>query len=76
MLPRLVPIAIIVVVFLGIALGLGVVAERLGDWTDAHPDKQVVVWTLWNVGVLACGAAAFMGLRRLRRPAKSHDEPL
>jgi hypothetical protein len=46
MLHRIVPIAIIVFVFLSLAFGLGVLAERLGDWTTAHPERQGLAWTL------------------------------
>ena len=46
---------------------LGATASFLGDWTDAHPDKSTLVWTLWNFALVALAIALIQQWRKHRR---------
>lgn len=70
MLTRLALIASAVLAFAGLIVALGVSAERLGDWTDANPERALLAWSIWNLSVLVLAGALVMALRRFRRSGK------
>jgi cytochrome c-type biogenesis protein CcmH/NrfF len=67
MLRRTSLIVVAVLVVIALVFAFGVVAERLGDWTDANPDKAPLSWTMWNVGLVAILVVTFLTWRRYRR---------
>ena len=70
MLTRFALIASAVIGACGIAFGLAIAGENLGNWTDAHPQRAVLAWSLWNLGVVLLAAGGFFAWRRYRRGAQ------
>jgi hypothetical protein len=48
-------------------LGLGLGMERLGDWTDAHPEYRLIAWSAWNIGVIVVAVLVTRRWMRYRR---------
>ncbi len=70
MLIRIALIGSAVVGFCGLVLGFAVSAERLGNWTVAHPEHATVAWMLWNLGLLVIVGSVIIAWRRFRRSAQ------
>jgi cytochrome c-type biogenesis protein CcmH/NrfF len=70
MLTRVALILSAIAALYGLAFGFSFAAEALGDWTDAHPDRAVQAWSLWNLGLVALAAGAVVAWRRYRRGAQ------
>jgi cytochrome c-type biogenesis protein CcmH/NrfF len=58
-----------------VTLAFGVAAERLGDWTDAHPERAVLAWSLWNAALLVVLVAAVLLWRSRRRGIERQSGP-
>ena len=58
--------AALLTVFAGI-FALGAIANFLGDWTDAHPEKSTLVWILWNFALVTLAIALIQQWRKHRR---------
>ena len=60
-----------VIAFVGLAGALAISAERLGDWTDAHPDRALLAWSLWNLSLVVVVVGLGLAWRRYRRSART-----
>jgi hypothetical protein len=70
MLTRIALILSAIVALYGLAFGFSFAAEALGDWTDAHPARSALAWSLWNLGLILLAAGVFIAWRRYRRGAQ------
>jgi hypothetical protein len=67
MLKRFLQAVGIVVLAGALILGLGIGMERLGDWTDAHPEYRLIAWSAWNAGVIVAAVLVTRRWMRYRR---------
>ena len=65
----IVVVAAVVAILLSV-FGLGLLMNWLGNWTDRYPEHMTLVWTIWNLLMVATAGILIWQWRRYLR---SHE---